>query len=51
MMNKFVFGNADKAGVYFDEENRKHLNNIRLAYAQAEQPGRRWQERDAKNAA
>ena len=35
MMNKFVFGNADKAGVYFDEENRRHLNSIRLAYAQA----------------
>ncbi|MEJ7671356.1 MAG: hypothetical protein WKF59_01205 [Chitinophagaceae bacterium] len=25
MMNKFVFGNADKPGVYFDEENRRHL--------------------------
>ena len=35
MMNKFVFGNADKKGVYFDEENRRHLNSIRLAYAQA----------------
>lgn len=35
MMNKFKFGNADKAGVYFDEENRRHLNSIRLAYAQA----------------
>jgi len=35
MMNKFVFGNADKPGVYFDEENRRHLNSIRLAYAQA----------------
>ena len=34
MMNKFVFGNADKKGVYFDEENRRHLNSIRLAYAQ-----------------
>lgn len=33
MMKKFVFGNADKAGVYFDEENRRHLNSIRLAYA------------------
>ncbi len=35
MMNKFAFGNADKSGVYFDEENRRHLNSIRLAYAQA----------------
>jgi len=35
MMNKFVFGNADKPGVYFDEENRRHLNSIRLAYAGA----------------
>jgi hypothetical protein len=35
MMNKFKFGNADKPGVYFDEENRRHLNSIRLAYAQS----------------
>jgi Protein of unknown function (DUF2723) len=35
MMNKFVFGNANKAGVYYDEENRRHLNSIRGAYAQA----------------
>ncbi|MEO5890578.1 MAG: DUF2723 domain-containing protein, partial [Ferruginibacter sp.] len=35
MMNKFVFGNANVRGVYFDEENRRHLNSIRLAYAQA----------------
>ena len=35
LMNKFVFGNADKPGVYFDEENRRHLNSIRLVYAQA----------------
>lgn len=35
MMNKFVFGGADKPGVYFDEENRRHLNSIRLAYASA----------------
>ncbi len=35
MMNKFVFGNANKPGVYFDEENRRHLNSIRLAYATA----------------
>ncbi|MEO7523955.1 MAG: DUF2723 domain-containing protein [Ferruginibacter sp.] len=35
MMNKFAFGNANRPGVYFDEENRRHLNSIRLAYAQA----------------
>lgn len=34
MMNKFVFGNADKPGVYFDEENRRHLNTIRMQFAQ-----------------
>lgn len=33
-MNKFGFGNADKKGVYFDEENRRHLNSIRSAYAE-----------------
>ena len=33
MMNKFVFGNADKHGVYYDEENRRHLNTIRMQYA------------------
>ncbi len=35
MMKKFVFGNANVSGVYFDEENRRHLNSIRLAYAKA----------------
>ena len=35
MINKFLFGGADKKVVYFDEENRRHLNSIRLAYAQA----------------
>ena len=34
-MNKFVFGGADQKGVYYDEENRRHLNTIRLAYAEA----------------
>lgn len=33
MINKFASGNADKPGVYFDEENRRHLNTIRMAYA------------------
>ncbi|MEP7110175.1 MAG: DUF2723 domain-containing protein [Ferruginibacter sp.] len=35
MTTKFVFGNANVPGVYFDEENRRHLNSIRLAYAEA----------------
>jgi hypothetical protein len=34
MMKKFVFGNADKHGDYYDEENRRHLNTIRMQYAQ-----------------
>ena len=33
-MNKFGFGNANIKGVYFDEENRRHLNTIRTAYAE-----------------
>lgn len=35
MLNKFVFGNSDKHGVYYDEENRRHLNTIRQQYALA----------------
>ena len=34
MMNKFRFGNANVPGVYFDEENRRHLNTIRMQVAQ-----------------
>jgi hypothetical protein len=34
IMKKFAYGNADKRGVYFDEENRRRLNNIKLAHAQ-----------------
>lgn len=34
VMNKFKFGNADLPGVYFDEENRRHLISIRSAAAQ-----------------
>ncbi|MBS1664311.1 MAG: DUF2723 domain-containing protein [Bacteroidetes bacterium] len=34
MMTKFGFGNADKPGVYYDEENRRHLNTLRAAHAQ-----------------
>ena len=32
-LNKFGFGNANIKGVYFDEENRRHLNTLRTAYA------------------
>jgi hypothetical protein len=35
MMKKFAFGNANLPGVYFDEENRRHLLTIRQAYANA----------------
>ena len=31
----FSFGNAQTKGVYFDEENRRHLLSIRQAYAEA----------------
>lgn len=33
LMTKFSNGNADKKGVYFDEENRRHLLGIRQAFA------------------
>ena len=33
-MNKFAFGSANIKGVYFDEENRRHLNSIRTAYTE-----------------
>ena len=35
MMNKFKSCNAEKKDIFYDEENRRHLNSIRLAYAQA----------------
>ncbi len=31
VMNKFAYGNANIPGVYFDEENRRHLTTIREA--------------------
>jgi hypothetical protein len=34
MMKKFGFGNANVPGVYFDEENRRHLNTLRMQYSQ-----------------
>ncbi|MCX6337657.1 MAG: DUF2723 domain-containing protein [Bacteroidetes bacterium] len=33
-LNNFAFGNANVKGVYYDEENRRHLNSIRNAYAE-----------------
>jgi hypothetical protein len=35
LLNKYEFGGADKKGVYFDEENRRHLLNIRAIFAEA----------------
>ena len=34
MMTKFGFGNTNIPGVYYDEENRRHLNSLRAAHAQ-----------------
>lgn len=34
VMNKFAYGNANVPGVYFDEENRRHLNDIRRAHVE-----------------
>ena len=33
LTEKFAYGNAGKPHVYFDEENRRHLNSIRQAHA------------------
>lgn len=33
IMEKFAYGNANKQSVYFDEENRRHLNSIRQSHA------------------
>jgi hypothetical protein len=35
LLTKFAYGNAGAKGVYFDEENRRHLISIRQAYAEA----------------
>lgn len=35
LMEKYGFGGAGKKGVYFDEENRRHLLNIRAVFAEA----------------
>ncbi len=34
IMKHFKFGGAEKGNVYFDEENRRHLNSLRLTMAQ-----------------
>jgi hypothetical protein len=34
IMQKFVYGNPGKKAVYYDEENRRRLNIIKLAHAQ-----------------
>ncbi len=35
LMTKYAFGGADKKGIYFDEENRRHILNLRSLYAEA----------------
>ncbi|HLG39980.1 MAG TPA: hypothetical protein VI461_09940, partial [Chitinophagaceae bacterium] len=35
LMDKFLFGGANKRGTYFDEENRRHLLNIRSVFGEA----------------
>ncbi len=35
LMNKFRFGGANLKNIYFDEENRRHLLNIRGLYGEA----------------
>ncbi len=35
LMTKFEFGGANKKGVYFDEENRRHLLNMREIFGEA----------------
>jgi hypothetical protein len=34
VMEKFAYGGAGTPGVYYDEENRRHLNTIKFAHAQ-----------------
>ncbi len=35
LSEKFLFGGANKRGTYFDEENRRHLLNIRSVFGEA----------------
>jgi hypothetical protein len=34
VMQKFGYGHANREGVYYDEENRRRMNTIKLAHAQ-----------------
>lgn len=34
IMTKFAFGNAKNPNVYFDEENRRHINSLRMSITQ-----------------
>ncbi len=34
IMTHFAYGSANKPSVYYDEENRRHLNSIRMAHSQ-----------------
>jgi Protein of unknown function (DUF2723) len=34
IMEQFAYGNAGTDGVYYDEENRRHLNSIKFTHAQ-----------------
>lgn len=34
IMKNFAYGSANRPGVYYDEENRRHLNSIRMAHSQ-----------------
>ncbi|MFT3822755.1 MAG: DUF2723 domain-containing protein [Chitinophagaceae bacterium] len=33
IMEKFAYGGANRNGVYYDEENRRHINSIRQSHA------------------
>ncbi|MFZ9388422.1 MAG: protein O-mannosyl-transferase family [Chitinophagaceae bacterium] len=35
LYTKYRFGGADRKGIYFDEENRRHLLNLRALYGEA----------------
>ncbi len=35
LMTKYEFGGANRKGVYFDEENRRHILNLRSLYGEA----------------
>jgi hypothetical protein len=50
MMTKFSNGHADVKGVYFDEENRRHLYTIRQSFADlAKELLAKGRKEDAKN--